>query len=82
VERGARQGAVAREHDARSACSGSSDTSERRGQGASHGRARAELFRGIDPGCQGESSGEVTGQGVDGGELVMLGCPRWSWRWP
>jgi hypothetical protein len=50
--------------------------------GVSHGRARAKLFWGIGPGCRGESGGEVTGQGVDGGELALLGCPRWSWRWP
>jgi hypothetical protein len=82
VERGAGRGAVAWEHDARSACSGGSNASEQRGRGASHGRARAELFRGIDPGCRGESGGEMTGQGVDGGELALLGCPRWSWRRP
>jgi hypothetical protein len=50
--------------------------------GASHGRARAKLFQGIGPGCQGKSGGEVTGQGVDGGELALLGYPRWSWQWP
>jgi hypothetical protein len=31
--------------------------------GASHGRARVKPFWGIDPGCRGESGGEVTGQG-------------------
>jgi hypothetical protein len=24
----------------------------------------------------------VTRQGVDGGELALQGCPRWSWRRP
>jgi hypothetical protein len=50
--------------------------------GASHIRARAILFWGIGLGCRGESSGEVTGQVVDGGELALLGCPRWSWQRP
>jgi hypothetical protein len=47
---------------------------------ASRGRARVKPFRGIDPGCRGESGGEVTGQEVDGGVLTELGRPRWPWR--
>jgi hypothetical protein len=48
--------------------------------GASHGRARAKLVRGIGPEGRGESGGEVTGQEMDGGVLTLLGCPRWPWR--
>jgi hypothetical protein len=47
---------------------------------ASHGRARVKPFWGIDPGCRGESGGEVTGRGVDGGLLTKRGCPQWPWR--
>jgi hypothetical protein len=47
---------------------------------SSHGRARVKLFRGIGPGCRGESGGEATGQEVDGGVLTELECPRWPWR--
>jgi hypothetical protein len=51
-------------------------------RGTLHGRARAELAQGIGPGGRGESGSEVTGQEMDGGVLTLLGCPRWSWRWP
>jgi hypothetical protein len=44
------------------------------GRGASHGRSRAELARGIDPGVQCEAGGEVTTQGVVGGVLSVLGA--------
>jgi hypothetical protein len=44
------------------------------GQGALHGRARAELARGIGPGGRGESGGEVTARAVVGGTLPTLGA--------
>jgi hypothetical protein len=47
---------------------------------SSHGRARVKLFRGIGPGCRGESGGEAIGQEVDGGVLTELECPWWPWR--
>jgi hypothetical protein len=66
----------------RSVALGVSDASKRREQGGVHGRTRAGLAWGIDPGCRGESGGEVIGQETDGGLLTKRGCPRWPWRWP
>jgi hypothetical protein len=47
------------------------------GRGALHGRARAELARGIGPGGRGGSGGEVMARAVVGGALPTRGCPRW-----
>jgi hypothetical protein len=56
---------------------GDSLTSGWHSRGALHGRARAELARGIDPGGRRRASGEVTARAVAGGALPTRGCPRW-----
>jgi hypothetical protein len=57
-------------------------TSERRGRGGVHGRARGLLLWGIDSLGRGKPGGEVIGQEMDGGMPTLLGCPRWPWRRP
>jgi hypothetical protein len=77
MDRGAGRGAGAREHDTRAARSGGSLASSGTGGGASHGRARVKLVRGIGSSGRGKPGGEVIGQEMDGGVLTFLGCPRW-----
>jgi hypothetical protein len=56
-------------------------TSTRHSRGRVYGGSQGFLLRGIGSPCRGEPGGEVTRQGVDGGELSLLGCTGWSWRW-
>jgi hypothetical protein len=51
-------------------------------RGVVHEGSHRFLLLGIDSSCRGKPGGEVTRQGVDGGVLIVLGCPRWPWRWP
>jgi hypothetical protein len=44
------------------------------GQGALHGRARAELAWGIDPGGRRRAGGKVTARGMVGAVLSVLGA--------
>jgi hypothetical protein len=44
------------------------------GRGGVHGETRAVSARGIDPGGQHRAGGEVTGLGMVGGALPMLGA--------
>jgi hypothetical protein len=49
--------------------------------GAVHVGSRCDLIWGIDSPCRGTPDGEVTGLGVNGGVLALLGRPRRAWRW-
>jgi hypothetical protein len=55
-------------------------TSTWHGRGVVHERSRRFLLLGIGSSCRRKPGGEGTGQGVDGGVLTGLGCPRWPWR--
>jgi hypothetical protein len=55
-------------------------TSTWHGRGMAHDVSRQFLLLGIRSSGCGKPGGEVTGQGMDGGVLTMLGCPRWPWR--
>jgi hypothetical protein len=57
-------------------------TSIWQGRGVVHGGSRQFLLLVIGSSCRGKPGGKVTGQGMAGGVLTVVGCPRWPWRWP